>query len=263
MNGTPLLRGGGVFLLYLRTPKIAPILISFSQNTCDILFSVNRMPCWISRYMDLPNSRSVDRGSMPLEYGAMNPWFAKTSILLGGLIMGVIRATYRFRSRNANAVVNRMGRLEVALLALVSIGFVVPFLWVASSVFVVADYSLHLAPFVTGILCLALGLLFFGRAHAALGTNWSATLKLHEGHELITQGIYGHIRHPMYLALLLYSLGQALVVPNLVAGPSCGVAMVILIALRVGVEERLMLEHFGKDYEVYMARTKRLVPGVW
>ena len=63
--------------------------------------------------------------------------------------------------------------------------------------------------------------------------------------------------------LRLYSLGQALVVPNFVAGPSYGVVMVILFALRVGAEERLMLEHFGKDYEVYMARTKRLVPGVW
>ena len=193
----------------------------------------------------------------------MNPGFAKTSILLGGLILVVIRATYRFKSPNANAVNSRMGRLEVVLLALASIGFVVPFLWVASSVFAFADYSLHLVPFIAGILCLVLGLLFFVRAHAALGTNWSATLKVQEGHELITQGIYRHVRHPMYLALLLYSFGQMLVVPNLVAGPSCGVAMAILFALRVGVEERLMLEHFGKDYEVYMARTKRLIPGVW
>jgi protein-S-isoprenylcysteine O-methyltransferase Ste14 len=67
----------------------------------------------------------------------------------------------------------------------------------------------------------------------------------------------------MYSALLLYSLGQALVVPNWIAGPSYFVAMAVLFAFRLGPEERMMLEEFGKDYEAYMARTKRLVPGVW
>ena len=48
----------------------------------------------------------------------------------------------------------------------------------------------------------------------------------------------GQGRHPTYLALLPCSFGQALVVSNLVAGPSYGVAMAILFALRVGAEER-------------------------
>lgn len=193
----------------------------------------------------------------------MNPWFAKTIILLGSIVMVVIRALHRCKGRDVDVVKNRRGRLEVVLMALASIGFVVPLLWVASSVFAFADYLLYPVPFIAGILCLALGLWFFIRSHADLGTNWSVTLKVREGHELVTQGIYRHIRHPMYMSLLLYSLGQALVVPNWVAGPSCGVAMIILFALRVVVEERLMLEHFGKDYEMYMARTKRFVPGIW
>ena len=193
----------------------------------------------------------------------MNPWFAKTSILLGSVILAAIRATYRFKSRNVNVVESRMGNLEVALLALASIGFVVPLLWVVSSIFTFANYSLHLIPFICGVVCLALGLLIFARSHAALGTYWSATLKVYEGHELATQGAYRHVRHPMYLAFLVYSLGQAFVVPNWVAGPSCGIAMAALVVLRVGAEERLLLEHFGKDYAVYMARTKRLVPGIW
>ncbi len=67
----------------------------------------------------------------------------------------------------------------------------------------------------------------------------------------------------MYAALLLYSLGQILVVPNWIAGPSYGVAMALLFAFRLGPEERMMLEEFGKDYEEYRGRSKRLVPGVW
>jgi len=67
----------------------------------------------------------------------------------------------------------------------------------------------------------------------------------------------------MYTALLLYSVGQALVLPNYVAGLSSGVTMALLVTLRIGPEERMMLEEFGKDYREYMALTKRLVPGVW
>ena len=93
--------------------------------------------------------------------------------------------------------------------------------------------------------------------------NWSVTLKTRENHQLVTEGVYRHVRHPMYLALLLYGLGQVLALPNWVAGPSCAVAFVLLFAFRLGPEERMMVSEFGKDYEAYRARSKRLVPGVW
>ena len=67
----------------------------------------------------------------------------------------------------------------------------------------------------------------------------------------------------MYLALVLYSIGQALVIPNWVAGPSNLIAFAILFGLRVGAEEKMMVEKFGDEYAAYTARTKRLVPGVW
>jgi protein-S-isoprenylcysteine O-methyltransferase Ste14 len=108
-----------------------------------------------------------------------------------------------------------------------------------------------------------LGLWLLYRSHADLGTNWSITLEVREKHQLVTHGVYRHLRHPMYLALLLYASGQALVLPNWVAGPSYLVALLFLFALRVGPEERMMVEEFGKDYEAYVARTKRFVPGVW
>ena len=103
----------------------------------------------------------------------------------------------------------------------------------------------------------------FYRSHADLGTNWSITLEVREQHRLITRGVYRRIRHPMYLALVLYSVGQALVIPNWVAGPANVIVFAILLALRVRAEERMMDEAFGDEYAVYSARTKRLVPGVW
>jgi protein-S-isoprenylcysteine O-methyltransferase Ste14 len=84
-----------------------------------------------------------------------------------------------------------------------------------------------------------------------------------ESHRLITEGIYRHVRHPMYTALFLYSIGQALVIPNWFAGPSNLLAFVILFAFRIGAEERMMLDAFGDEYAAYMSKTKRLIPGVW
>ena len=68
----------------------------------------------------------------------------------------------------------------------------------------------------------------------------------------------------LYAALFLYAIGQALVLPNWVAGPSYFVAFGILFAFRIRAEERMMLETFGDEYAAYMAtRTKLLLPGIW
>ena len=68
---------------------------------------------------------------------------------------------------------------------------------------------------------------------------------------------------PVFSFAEYYSIGQALVVPNWVVGPSYLVAFGILFALRIGAEERMMLETFGDEYAEYMTKTKLLVPGIW
>jgi len=193
----------------------------------------------------------------------MNPWYAKTLVLVASVVMVVIRAPHGHRSRAVKVVKNRKGPLEKALLTLAWLSFFLPLLWVATPALAFADYPLRPIPLVAGILCLTLGLWIFHRSHADLGTNWSITLEVREDHRLVTEGIYRRVRHPMYLSLLLYSVGQALALPNRVAGPSYLVAMALLFALRVGPEERMMREEFGADYDAYVARTRRLLPGVW
>ena len=193
----------------------------------------------------------------------MNPWFAKAVILLASVAMVVIRAPHGQRSGTVPVVRSRKGPREIVLLTIAWVAFFLPLIWIATPLFAFADYPLHPVPLLSGALCLVLGLWLFHRAHADLGTNWSITLEVREKHQLVTYGVYRWVRHPMYLALLIYSAGQALVLPNWFVSPSYGVAMVLLFALRLGPEERMMLEEFGKDYETYTATTKRLIPGVW
>jgi protein-S-isoprenylcysteine O-methyltransferase Ste14 len=193
----------------------------------------------------------------------MNPWIAKALILAATVAMAVIRAPHGRRSRGVKVARSCRSRREVVLLTLAWMGFLVPLVWIVSSVFSFADYPLLPWPFGTGVVCLGAGLWSLHRSHSDLGRYWSVTLELRESHRLITEGIYRYVRHPMYAALFLYSIGQALVVPNWVAGPSYFVTFGILFALRIGAEEGMMLEAFGDEYAAYRARTKLLVPGIW
>jgi protein-S-isoprenylcysteine O-methyltransferase Ste14 len=191
----------------------------------------------------------------------MNPWIAKAVILAASVVMVAIRAPHGQRSRGVTVVTDRKGRLEVILLVLAMLGFSVPLVWIVSPVFSLAEYPLRMGPLLAGVACFVVGLWLFYRSHADLGTNWSITLQVRENHRLVVDGVYRRIRHPMYAALFLYSIGQALVLPNWVAGPSYLVTFAILFALRVHAEENLMLEEFGADYAAYMAKTQRLMPG--
>jgi len=193
----------------------------------------------------------------------MNPWIAKAVVLAATVVMLAIRAPHGRRSRSVKVAKSHKTPLETGLLVLAWVAFFVPLIWIASPAFSFAEYPLRSGPLILGVMCFVLGLWVFYRSHADLGTNWSITLEVREQHRLITQGVYRRIRHPMSSALVLCAVAYALVIPNWVAGPSNLVAFAVLFALRVRPEERMMLEQFGDEYTAYMARTKRLVPGVW
>jgi protein-S-isoprenylcysteine O-methyltransferase Ste14 len=193
----------------------------------------------------------------------MNPWIAKGVILAASVVMVLIRAPHGHRSRSVKVARSYKTRLEIFLLTLAWIGFFVPLVWIVSPAFSFAEYPLTPVPLAAGALCFVTGLWLFHRSHVDLGTNWSLSLEVRERHELVTHGVYRRIRHPMYTSLFVYSVAQAIVIPNWIVGPSYFLVFAILFALRVGAEERMMREQFGDEYVAYMSQTKRLVPGVW
>jgi len=108
-----------------------------------------------------------------------------------------------------------------------------------------------------------MALFLLWRSHADLGLNWSATLRIRQEHSLVTDGIYRHIRHPMYAAHLLWAIAQGLLLENWLAGWVFLVTFVPLYLLRVTKEEKMMLEQFGLEYRLYISRTGRIIPRIW
>jgi protein-S-isoprenylcysteine O-methyltransferase Ste14 len=95
-----------------------------------------------------------------------------------------------------------------------------------------------------------------------LGDRFSGLVAIQPGHRLVTGGVYGLIRHPSYLGLLVNSLGWGLAFRSGVGVLLTALAIPPLRA-RIGAEEKLLRTEFGDEYDAYRARTSRLVPGLY
>jgi protein-S-isoprenylcysteine O-methyltransferase Ste14 len=125
-----------------------------------------------------------------------------------------------------------------------------------------ANYSLPAFVPWCGTAVMLLALWLFWRSHADLGQNWSVTLEVRKGHELVTHGVYRSIRHPMYASIFLWCIAQGLLLENWLAGWSSFVTFTLMYLLRTPREERMMCEYFGQKYRDYMNRTGRLFPRI-
>ena len=172
-----------------------------------------------------------------------------------------IRVWYRWRARHEQIVVSRKTALEYAVLALAFVGMLlIPLTYVLTSLLRFADYQLPVWAGWVGTVVFLFALWLLWRTHHDLGKNWSQTLELRKGHQLITSGVYRYVRHPMYAAFLVWGLAQPLLLQNWIAGWSHLVAFLPLYILRVPREEQMMREQFGKAYQSYMSRTGRVIP---
>jgi protein-S-isoprenylcysteine O-methyltransferase Ste14 len=95
-----------------------------------------------------------------------------------------------------------------------------------------------------------------------LGRRFSGLVAIQPGHTLVTSGVYGVIRHPSYLGLLVNSLGWALAFRSGVGVLLTALTIPPLIA-RIRAEERLLSAQFGDAYDAYRSRTSRLLPGIY
>ena len=76
----------------------------------------------------------------------------------------------------------------------------------------------------------------------------------------VARGPYRWVRHPIYSATLLYAVCVALVTANYVLAALIIAPIVLLVTLRLGREEQMLMGEFGDQYRAYMQHTGRLLP---
>lgn len=187
------------------------------------------------------------------------PW--NMVFFVGFVIYVAIRGRFASQTKVNVKTVRRVDALEKTLMVIVISGGTLPVLvYLFTPLLKFADYSLpSLAPW-CGLGVIVVAIWLFYRSHADLGLNWSPTLEMREGHNLVTQGVYRQVRHPMYSSIFLFGFAQGLMLGNWLAGWCGFVPFAVMYLLRVRREEAMMLEAFGDEYRDYMTRTGRLFP---
>jgi protein-S-isoprenylcysteine O-methyltransferase Ste14 len=194
----------------------------------------------------------------------MTPAIAKAVWAVVVVLWYAIRYPFERRAKKTAVARTERDAREKALLGISLTGLgVLPALYVATGFPRFANYPFQPGLAWLGVVVALAALVMFRLTHKALGQNWSVSLDVRERHTLVTHGVYRHVRHPMYTAFWLLAVAQALLLPNWIAGPAGLVGFGTLFFLRVGREERMMLDAFGDDYRAYMARTARVIPWVY
>ncbi|MEM1321135.1 MAG: protein-S-isoprenylcysteine O-methyltransferase [Bacteroidota bacterium] len=191
----------------------------------------------------------------------MSELVLKIIFLVFFIATGFIRSPYEKRQKQNTIVNDQRTGLEKTLLAGAFLGMaVLPLLYILSPWLNFANYQLPTWAAVIGILLIPPTLWLFYRSHKDLGLNWSPSLEVRSEHNLVTNGVYKNIRHPMYTSIWLWIILQPLLLQNYIAGLSGLVFFGILYFLRVDREENMMIQQFGEEYRDYMGRTGRLLP---
>ena len=189
----------------------------------------------------------------------------KTAALLvwvaGIVAWYVIRHPFSRKARKGAVTKNMIDVVEWVVLTVLTLGlFVVPAIYAATGFPRAADRIFSPAVAWAGTTLMVASLWLFYRTHVDLGRNWSVSLKMRASHQLVTQGVYRYVRHPMYSSFLLMALAQLLLLPNWVGGGAGLVGTAFLLLMRMRREETMMLERFGDAYRDYGARTARIIP---
>ena len=106
-----------------------------------------------------------------------------------------------------------------------------------------------------GLACLGLSVHCWLR----MGRNWRMAVAPDQQTELVTTGLYGLVRHPIYALSILLMLCTVIVVPTAPVALMAAVHVGLMLA-KARNEERFLTERHGASYLRYMQRTGRFVP---
>ena len=131
-----------------------------------------------------------------------------------------------------------------------------------ASPFIDEQFSANIALQLISILLAIWSVWLVSSAIRELGKQWSLQARLIEDHKLVTSGVYGIVRHPIYTAMFGMMLATGLVLSHWIG---LGVAVIVFLIgteIRTNIEEGLLRDAFGDEFEIWKAKVPGLIPFV-
>jgi len=107
----------------------------------------------------------------------------------------------------------------------------------------------------------AVGLRIWARAH--IRGLYSGHVEVRADARLVQSGPYRYVRHPGYTGFLLIAFAMAIGYASWIGLAAMLLLLLPALAYRMKVEENLLKEQHGQEYQDYIHRTKKLVPLIW
>ena len=185
-------------------------------------------------------------------------WFYRSFfpvVWIAFLVYWNIKAVDAKPTQRLEPAVSRILRLLAFVIAIVLLSVPrIPLPWLYVQLWPSGYLSFWLGAAVT-----VAGLLFAVWAREHLGRNWSRSVTIKQGHELITTGPYAVVRHPIYTGILTGFLGMAIAISE-VRGFIAFVLIFLALWIKLRMEERWMRSQFGETYATYARQTAALAP---
>ncbi len=109
-----------------------------------------------------------------------------------------------------------------------------------------------------GLLLAYLGLLWVVIAQFQMGKDWRVGNDPKHETSLVTRGLYGRLRHPIYSGFIVISIGLFFAVPNVVT-LVCAVLTIFVLSIEARLEEDFQLTRHGDAYKAYLSKTRRWI----
>lgn len=113
-----------------------------------------------------------------------------------------------------------------------------------------------------GLLVVLAGWSIRNIARRTLGDYFLNGINSLRKHKLVKHGVYRYIRHPLYLGAILLNLGIILLFSSLL-GFLVMMGYIPCVLYRIQIEEKMLVERFGKEYRDYMKKTKKIIPLIY
>ncbi len=114
-----------------------------------------------------------------------------------------------------------------------------------------------------GLTLIYIGMFFRVAVILTLRKYFTVSVTIKQDHKLKTSGFYKIVRHPSYFASFISFFGFGVSLNNWISLAIVTGFVLTAFAIRIRIEEKLLIEHFGSDYLNYMKQTKRLIPFIY